>query len=123
MKATIKKISFMTISILTGIIGLIFAFIELRPLFASDFLLYENPTFSFVSYLLRGLFFIIVIFNAVILSIHVFIGKKFSILGTLLTIAIILGAGLSFLFFQWYVALILVVLNLILLVIRLFAIK
>ena len=45
---------------LGGLIALVLAFIELRALFAGDFLLMNLKGAAFMGYLLRGLFFVIV---------------------------------------------------------------
>ena len=46
---------------LGGLIALVLAFIELRALFAGDFLLMNLKGAAFMGYLLRGLFFVIVL--------------------------------------------------------------
>ena len=42
------------------LLAIVFAFVELRCLFAGDFLLMNSPAISFITYLFRGLFFLIV---------------------------------------------------------------
>lgn len=44
--------------IIAALISLVFAFVELRCLFAGDFLLMNSSVQSFVTYLFRGLFFL-----------------------------------------------------------------
>lgn len=55
-------------------VSFVFAFIELRPLFAGDFLLMNNSAIAFIRYLLRGLFFIILAINAV--AVIISLGKE-----------------------------------------------
>ena len=44
--------------IVVALLSLVFAFVELRSLFAGDFLLFNSPALGFCQYLFRGLFFV-----------------------------------------------------------------
>lgn len=44
--------------IVVALLSLVFAFVELRSLFAGDFSLFNSPSLGFFQYLFRGLFFV-----------------------------------------------------------------
>ena len=44
--------------IVVALLSLVFAFVELRSLFAGDFSLFNSPALGFIQYLFRGLFFV-----------------------------------------------------------------
>ena len=61
---------------LVGIVSLVFAFIELRCLSAGDFLLMNSPALSFLTYLFRGLFFLILLVFATYLFLALIKNKE-----------------------------------------------
>lgn len=74
MKSLVGKIiSFICLGI-TILVSLVFAFIELRTLFAGDYSLFENPTLGLLAYLFRSIFFIGLITLSI--TIIIFILKK-----------------------------------------------
>ena len=101
------------------LIGLVFAFIDIRPLFAGDYKLMESPTLSFVTYLFRAAFFLLIIANAILVIILKVKKQKSNLMGLLFNASIV-GVGLlSILFYDWFVAVLLVVITTLTLVIRL----
>lgn len=56
---TFRKIISSFFLIIASLVALVFAFVELRALFAGDFLLMNSVGAAFVAYLSRGLFFVI----------------------------------------------------------------
>ena len=107
-------------SSIVGVLSLVFAFIEIRPLFAGDFLLMESPAASFIGYLFRALFFLVMFINALKVFLCVLFRRELSLAALIFNGVLIVGSVLSFLFYEWFIALILVVLNLLMLIIRLF---
>ena len=107
-------------AVLTGVIGLVFAFVEIRPLFAGDFKLMESPAASFIGYLFRGIFFLIMFINALKVFMCVLKGRGLSLSAIVFNGAIIAASAVSFLFYEWYIALLIVILNLLMLIVRIF---
>lgn len=91
------------------ILGLIFAFIEFRSLFAGDFQLFNEPAKGLFTYLFRGLFFLGII--ALSVSIIIFVIKKkesylpLFLIGTGLLISSLFTVA----FYAWFVALVIIV--------------
>ena len=113
MKSLVSKVlSFIGLGF-TILFSLIFAFIELRSLFAGDFVLFNNPAVGFFSYLFRGLFFLGLISLAVVLII--FINKNHEHYLCLLIISgsLFFSSCLGILFYAWFIALIVMVISLI----------
>ena len=44
--------------VVVALVSLVFAFVELRSLFAGDFILFNSPALGLCQYLFRGLFFV-----------------------------------------------------------------
>ena len=105
---------------LVGIISLVFAFIEIRPLFAIDWKLMEIPIVSFIEYLLRAIFFLFMFINALKVFMCVIQQRGLSLSAIIFNGAIVAASAVTFLFYEWYISLILVVLNSLMLVIRVF---
>ena len=105
---------------LVGIIGLVFAFIEIRPLFAIDWKLMEIPAVSFIEYLLRAIFFLFMFINALKVFMCVIQQRGLSLSAIIFNGAIVAASAVTFLFYEWYISLILVILNSLTLVIRVF---
>lgn len=103
-----------------GIISLVFAFIEIRPLFAGDWKLMEVPAVSFIEYLLRAIFFLFMFVNALKAFLCVIKQRGLSLTAIIFNGAIIAASAVTFLFYEWYISLILVVLNSLMMVIRIF---
>lgn len=104
----------------TGLIATVFAFVEIRPLFAGDFLLMESPALGFVKYFFRGLFFLAMLVNAIKIFYCLFKNKGVNLEGAIFNGAIVAGSVMTFMFYEWYIALLLSVLNLLMFAIRLF---
>ena len=105
---------------LVGVIGLVFAFIEIRPIFAGDWKLMESPAISFIEYLLRGVFFLFVFINALKVFMCVIQERGLSLSAIIFNGALIAASAITFFFYEWYISLILVVLNSLMLVLRVF---
>ena len=106
--------------VFTGLIALIFAFVEIRPLFAGDFLLMESPALGFIKYLFRALFFLLVISNAIKVFYCVLKKREIDLKATIFNGAVLLGSSISFMFYEWYIALIILVFNILIFVLRVF---
>ena len=107
---------------LAGIISLVFAFIEIRPLFAGDWKLMEIPAVSFIEYLLRGIFFLFMFVNALKVFMCVIQQRGLSLSAIIFNGALIAASGVTFLFYEWYISLALVIVNALMMVIRVFTI-
>ena len=120
MKSLLSKIlSFIGLGI-TILFAFIFAFIELRSLFAGDFVLFNNPAIGFFNYLFRGLFFLGLVALAVFLIIYI-AKKKEGYLGLLiLGGTLFVSSFFGLFFYTWYIALLIAVISLNPLLISLF---
>ena len=103
-----------------GVVGLVFAFIEIRPIFAGDWKLMEIPAISFIEYLLRAIFFLFMFINALKVFMCVMHQRGLSLSAIVFNGALIAASAITFIFYEWYISLILVVLNSLMLVIRVF---
>ena len=106
--------------VFTGIIALVFTFVEIRPLFAGDFLLMESPALGFVKYLFRTLFFLLMATNAIKVFYCVLKKRSIDLEGVIFNGAALVGASMTFMFYELYIAMIILLLNLLLLAIRIF---
>ena len=96
----------------------VFAFIELRALFAGDWKLYENPTLGLLGYIFRSLFYLAMLFNAVFVFIRLLNRQKLELGALIFNASLIAGSALGIMFYSWYISLIVVVVNIITLAIR-----
>ena len=106
--------------VFVGIIALVFTFVEIRPLFAGDFLLMESSGLAFIKYLFRTLFFLLMAVNAAKVFYCVFKKRNIDLEGIIFNATIIVAAAMTFMFYEWFVAAVILVLNLLLFIIRIF---
>lgn len=106
--------------VLTALIALIFAFIELRSLFACDFLLMNNQATAFISSLTRSLFFLILMGFAVCVFILYLLKIELSSLHYVMAVSLALGSLFSVAFYTSYIYLIVISFSIIPLIIVLF---
>lgn len=118
MRIVLSTIKYLIVFILF-IISLVFAFIEIRPLFAGDFLLMESAFIGFIKYLFRAMFFIFMSYNAFITFYCVLRNKRLNLNGIIFACVSIFVSLMTFMFYDWYVAFIVLATNLALLAIRL----
>lgn len=99
---------------IASLVALVFAFVELRSLFAGDFLLFNNPFLGALAYLLRGLYFLLIITLCVFIILFRTHNKKICIILFGVAISSLIGAFLSLIFYDYFVSLVLIFINLIL---------
>lgn len=107
-------------AVFVGIIAIIFIFVEIRPIFAGDFKLFESPALAFIKYFFRAIFFIFMLLNTIKIFYCVLKNRSVDLEGAIFNGAIVVAAALTFFFYDWYIALILLVLNIGLYAIRMF---
>ena len=101
-----RAIVFWVGSVLTFVVSLALAFVEARTLFAGDWKLAEHPGLAATGYALRAVFFLVAIAFCVIAVINEVRKKGPLPFGLrMIPIFLALGAGASFLFYQWFVSL------------------
>lgn len=105
---------------LSTIVSLAFTFVELRPIFAGDFNLMEDPGLSIAGYLFRAFFYILMVVNAVLIAINIIKGNKLDLFGLIFNAALVTVAFVSLIFYEWYVSLAVILLNVSTLLIRIF---
>lgn len=96
------------------LVALVFAFVELRSLFAGDFLLMNSPFLGALAYFLRGLYFLLIITLCVFIVLFRVHQKKICIILFAASISLLIGALLSLIFYEYFVSLVIVLITLIL---------
>jgi len=107
MKLLKKILSFIGLGFVI-LVGLSFAFINFRSLFAGDFILMNNQFNGFLSCFMRGIYFLSVIGLCVLILIYLIKALKINIVIFVFSVATLLGATYSFAFYEYYVALVLI---------------
>ena len=110
-------------AVFVGIIAIVFIFVELRPIFAGDFKLFESPVLAFFKYFFRAILYIFMLVNVVKVFYCAIKHRSVDLEGLIFNGMIVLATTLTFAFYEWYIALILLVLNLGLFAIRVFNAK
>ena len=85
------------------LIALVFAFVELRALFAGDFLLMNLKGAAFIGYLMRGLFFILVSGYSICLIIALAKSDNVSISHYFVAPAILIASLFAIFFYSTYI--------------------
>ena len=116
----LKSILLYASSVLAGLVALVFAFLEIRAVFAGDIKLMENPVGIAFSYIFRFVFYALMLTSVVLLIIRYIKKKPFDLLDMLFNAALIGGSFLSLLYYDWFISLVLAVLNIFLFMDRLF---
>ena len=99
---------------IASLVALVFSLVELRSLFAGDFFLFNNPFLGALAYLLRGLYFLLIITLCVFIVLFRTHNKKICIILFGAAISSLIGAFLSLIFYDYFVSLALIFINLIL---------
>ena len=119
MKLVGHIINFVSLGI-TILLSIVLAFIELRSLFACDFLFMNNQATAFVASLTRSLFFLILMGFAVCVFILYLLKIELSSLHYVIAVSIALGSLFSIAFYASYIYLLVVSFSVIPLIIVLF---
>ena len=93
------------------LVSFVFAFLELRSLFAGDFTLMNNSAMSFFSYLFKGLFFLSIIALAVFIIIFKVKNKEMCLVLFSCSIALLVGAFISLIHFEYFVSLLFILIT------------
>lgn len=109
-----------TLLVITAVIALVFAFIELRSLFACDFLFMNNQVGAFIAYLSRGLFFLILMGFAICVLIFYLLKIDLASFHYVIAVSLALGSLFSVAFYSTYIYLLIVSFSVIPLIIVLF---
>ena len=88
---------------ITILFGAVFAFIELRSLFAGDYSLMNSPAIGFVTYLFRGLFFVILIVFSLVLLVTYLKNGKMDFINYFIGSLLLIGSISSVFFYSTYV--------------------
>ena len=96
---------------IASLVALVFAFVELRSLFAGDFLLMNSPFLGAFAYLLRGLYFLLIITLCVFIVLFRLNHKKICIILFASAIALFIGAFISLVFYDYYVSLVIILIT------------
>ena len=99
---------------IASLVALVFAFVELRSLFAGDFLLMNSPFLSASEYFLRGLYFLLIITLCVFIVLFRVHHKKICIILFAAAISLLVGALLTLIFYEYFVSLVIILITLIL---------
>ena len=100
------RILFIIGVVIISLIAILFAFIELRSLFSLDFLLFNNPIAGFFAYLSRGLFYLSMLGLTIAIVVLHILKRKIHISLQILSFVIFIGSLLSFIFYDFSIALI-----------------
>ena len=104
---------------ISTIIAFVFIFIEIRPVFAGDFKLLENPALGVVSYLFRAIFYFLMIVNAILIVIDIIKKNKSELIYIIFNATLVGVSFLTLFFYDWYISLALALFNVFTLLIRL----
>ena len=96
---------------IVSLVALVFAFVELRSLFAGDFLLMNSPFLGALAYFLRGLYFLLIITLCVFIVLFRLNHKKICIILFASAIALFIGAFISLVFYDYYVSLVIILIT------------
>ena len=113
----LKNIIFYIGVSLVILVALVFSFLEIRSIFAGDFTLMNNKAASFFAYFFKALFFLLLIAESVALIVYKAKKIKIDIILFMGSSGLLIGAFLTFAYFQFIVAFLLTVLTLILVMI------
>ena len=114
---TLKNILLYVVLGLMGFIAIPFIFVEYRNFFSFDFIYVNNPFASGLAYFLRGLYFLLILFQSVFTILFIVNTKKICIILFATQASLFLGALLSLLFYEYYISLIIIFITLIQLII------
>ena len=118
MKIVGKIFSYIGIFIVS-ILSIVFAFIEIRPLFYNDYSLMNNPALGFIKFLFRGLFYLLILSLAIYLLITLIRKKKMDLPVIIFSGALFISSLFTINFYVFYVYMVSIICSLILLIIAL----
>ena len=99
--------------VIACLVAMVFAFVELRSLFAGDFLLMNSPALSFMGYLFRGLFFLTLVVYIIYLFISFIKNKGYSIACHIIAPSLFIASIFSLFFYVQYIYLAVIIIALI----------
>lgn len=114
---TLKNVLLYIILGLMGFLSLPFIFVEFRNFFSFDFVYTNSPFASGLAYLLRGIYFLLILVQSVFTILFIANKKKICIILFATEAALFVGALLSLLFYEYYISLIIIFVTLIQLII------
>ena len=107
MKILKNVLVYVALSIVT-IVSLVFAFVELRALFAGDHLLFNNAFIGGLAYLMRGLYYLFIIALCVFIVIFRIKHQKINLVLWLTSLSIFIGAFMTLAFYDYYISLVII---------------
>ena len=93
---------------IVSVVALVFAFVEFRSLFAGDFSLFNNAFVGFLTYLFRGLYFLLIITLVVFIILFKTHQKKICVILFAGAVSLLIGALLTLLFYDYFVSLVII---------------
>lgn len=113
--------------VLASLLSLIFAFVELRSMFATDFVLFNNAAAGFFGYLFRSLFFMGLIVFSIYMMVVYLKNKEIKYIYSLLACSLFFGSLFSLFFYTNFIYFVIIFITLLpvgtLFIRRLFIIK
>ena len=98
---------------LTGLLSIPFIFVEFRNFFSFEFANMNSPFINGLAYLLRGIYFLLILVQSVFTILFIINKKKICIILFATQASLFIGALLSLLFFEYYISLIIIFVTLI----------
>lgn len=114
---TLKNVLLSVVLALMGLISVPFIFVEFRHFFTFEYVNMNDPFMTGLSYLLRGLYFLLILTLSVFTILFIAHKKKFCIILFATSVSLFIGALLSLIFYEYYISLILIFITLVQLVI------
>lgn len=105
---------------IASFIALIFTFIELRFIFSLDFMLLSNPVVAFFEYFFKALYFLNIIALSTFIVIFNIKKKKICVILFAMAISLLIGGCLSFIVYDYFISLIILLASIILVIITSF---
>ena len=102
---------------LMGLIAIPFMVVEFRNFFTFEFVYMNNPFVSGLAYLLRAIYFLLILTLAVFSILFIINKKKFCIILFATGVSLFIGALLSLFLYEWYISLIIIFITLVQLII------
>ena len=102
---------------LMGLIAIPFMVVEFRNFFTFEFIYMNNPFVSGLAYLLRAIYFLLILTLAVFSILFIINKKKFCIILFATGVSLFIGALLSLFLYEWYISLIIIFITLVQLII------
>ena len=97
------KIYSCVIATLTALVSVLLAFIELRMIFAGDYLIMDNPGLEIVSGIFRALYFLMFLFVSVLVFIRALKAKRINFVLFVASYVLLVGAFASYAYYNYLV--------------------